>query len=486
MDKDLQSIQEVRTLVKEADNAQAIFATFDQAKVDELCLKLSQVALANAHKLAEMAHVETGYGKTEDKVEKNTFAASAVYEAIKDMKTAGVINGNTNDNYAEIAIPVGVVAAIIPSTNPTSTAIYKILISIKSRNAIVLSPHPAAKKCIMETARIIDEELQKHGLPKGVINCISQPTLQATNELMKHPRTALILATGGTPMVKAAYSSGTPAIGVGPGNGPSIIEATADFDLALQRIVKSKTFDHGVICASEQSIVTTRDCYDKLMSYFAKNGLYLVNETSKVKLEKVLVRPTGGMNPQVVGRSAQYIADLAGVQIPDSTKVIVAHEDKVGRAYPFSMEKLCPVLGLYVCETMADVITKCQEILMHEGKGHTMSIHSQNQAVIDEVAEKMPVNRILINTLSALGGIGSSTYLFPALTLGCGAIGKSSTSDNISPLHLINIKRVSRDNGHIKLEQTRQAVASKVAETSPNVDQAALEAIVREVLKNLK
>lgn len=478
MDKDLASIQETRDLIKIAVKAQKEFLKFTQSQVDEFCKEIAELIEDNAYDIAKLAHVETGFGKTEDKVIKNNFAGREVYESIKDMKTVGYVNGSIESGYAEIAEPVGVIAALIPSTNPTSTAIYKIMLAIKTRNAIVLSPHPAAVNSIMTTCKLINARLVEKGLPEGIINCISKPSIKASNELMTSESVALILATGGTPMVKAAYSSGTPAIGVGPGNGPSLIHKSANIEESLRKILKSKTFDNGVICASEQSIVITNDQLSEVESNFKKLGFYLLDDVEKSAVEKVIYNFNGTMNAKTVGKSAVEIANIAGITVPACTQILVGKETKIGRTYPFSMEKLCPVLGLYVVNNFDEQVNICEEILLFEGKGHTMGVHTNDNSIIQTLAERMPVNRVLINTYQSLGGIGFSTDLAPALTLGCGAVGKSSTSDNITPMHLLNLKRIAMDNG--KVENNRQD------KRDLNLDDKAIEQIVLSVLQKLK
>ena len=440
-DKDLVSIQEVRNLIENAKNAQKVLASMSQNQLDAITKAISDAAAANAEKLARMAQEETTFGRWQDKIIKNMFAAKVVYDYIKDMKTVGILREDKEKKIIEVGVPMGVVAALIPSTNPTSTTIYKAMISIKSGNSIVFSPHPSAKNCILETVRIINEAGKAAGMPEGAIGCISVPTMQATDELMKHKSVSVILATGGSAMVRAAYSSGNPAIGVGPGNGPAFIEKTADIPMAVKRIFDSKTFDNGVICASEQSIIVEEIIKDKVECELKKQGGYFLPEADAAKLEKFILRANGTMNPQIVGKSAQVIADIAGIKIPDNTKVLIARESRVGHNIAYSREKLCPILAFYVESDWDSACKRSIEILMSEGAGHTMCVHTNDENVIREFALKKPVNRVLVNTPGALGGIGATTNLVPALTLGSGAVGGSSTSDNISPLNLINIRR---------------------------------------------
>lgn len=444
LDKDLVSIQEVRTLVKNAKAAQQKLESMNQEQIDKIVKAIADAGFENAEKLAKMANEETGFGKYEDKIIKNVFASKMVYETLKDTKTVGIIGEYRENKTIDIATPVGVVAGLIPSTNPTSTVIYKAMIALKGGNAIVFSPHPNAKKCILETVEIIRNAAVNAGCPKDAIGCITTPSLQGTSELMKHKLTSLILATGGEAMVKAAYSSGTPAIGVGPGNGPAFIDKSADIKLAVKRIIDSKTFDNGTICASEQSIVIEESIENEVVSELKNQGAYLLNEEESQKLSKFIMRANGTMNPQIVGKSVETICKLANLNnVPSTAKVLVARETKVGPDVAYSREKLTPILAFYVEKNIDSVITRCREILLNEGAGHTFSMHANNEELVKIFALHMPVSRVLVNTPSTLGGIGASTNLTPALTLGCGAIGGSSTSNNIGPLDLINIKKVA-------------------------------------------
>ena len=443
-DKDLVSIQEVRTLVRRSKVAQEKLSKMSQEQIDKIVKAVVDAAFNNATKLAKMANEETGFGKWEDKVIKNTFASMGVYETLKNTKTIGIIGEDKEANTIDIATPVGVVAGLIPSTNPTSTVIYKTIISLKAGNTIVFSPHPNAKNCILETVNIISDAAIKAGAPEDSILCITNPSIVGTNELMKHKDTNLILATGGEAMVRAAYSSGTPAIGVGPGNGPAFIDKSANVKLAIKRIIDSKTFDNGVICASEQSIVIEKSMEETVLKELKNQGAYVLNEEESERLAKFILRANGTMNPQIVGKSVEVIANLADLtNVPKNTKVLVARENKVGHNVAYSREKLTPILAFYVEENVEAIMNRCREILLNEGAGHTFSMHVNDEELVKRFALNMPVSRILVNTPSALGGIGASTNLVPALTLGCGAIGGSSTSNNIGPLDLINVKRVA-------------------------------------------
>ncbi len=443
LDRDLQSIQEVRDLVANAKKAQKELSSFTQEQIDRIIYEIAKDCAANAEQLAKKAVEETGFGVWEDKVLKNLLGSTITYDSCKDMKTVGIIKEDTQKGIIEVGVPMGVVAALIPSTNPTSTTMYKSIISIKAGNAIVISPHPNAKCCILETVRIIQEAAKRAGAPDNIVQAISLTTIEATNTLLKHRDIGVILATGGEAMVRAAYSSGNPAIGVGPGNGPAFIERTADIPLAVKRIFDSKTFDNGTICASEQSIVTESCIKDKVTEEVKKQGGYFLNAEETKKLSGFILRANGTMNPKIVGKSAKVIADMAGFSIPEGTRVLVSEQTDVSKTNPYSREKLCPILAFYTENDWESACARCMEILYNEGVGHTMTIHSQNKDIIKEFALKKPVSRLLVNTPGALGGVGATTNLSPALTLGCGAVGGSATSDNITPLNLINIRRVA-------------------------------------------
>jgi len=393
--------------------------------------------------LADMAVRETGFGNVEDKITKNRFASETVAEAVRGMKTVGLLREVPGKKLWEIGIPVGVIAAIVPSTNPTSTVCYKAMIALKAGNPIVFSPHPKAIVCTRKAAEIVAAAAEASGAPKSSVQCLSIPSMDGCRELMAAPEVRLILATGGPAMVKSAYSSGKPAIGVGAGNGPAYIHHSADVGKALHRILKSKTFDNGTVCASEQSIIVERNMEVTVRREGEKQGYYFMNEAEAAALGKLLFRPNGTLNPEVVGKTALHLAGMADFSVPGSTKILVAREQEAGPSRPYSMEKLCPVLAFYVMDSEDAVLNKCIEILDHEGSGHTFSMHCHDENVIRKFAAKIPVSRFLVNTPSALGGIGASTGLFPALTLGCGAVGGSSSSNNISPLDLINIRRVA-------------------------------------------
>ena len=442
-EKNALAVSRAKELVQKAYDAQKLFADFDQERVNRICEAIAKAGYENAVRLANMAVEETGIGRAEDKVIKNQFASKNMFEFIKDMKTVGVTKDDPVNKVVEIAAPMGVVVAIIPTTNPTSTVIFKIMISLKARNAVVISPHPRAIKACCETARLMNEAAVAAGAPNGLIQCLDIASMEAASELMHNDKTSVILATGGPGLVKAAYSSGKPAFGVGAGNVPAFIERSADIESAVDKILASKTFDNGTICASEQAIVAEKVISNQVKDALIRKGAYFVTGEDKDKLSKTVIKPTGGVNADVVGKAPQVIADLAGIKIPAGTRVIIAELNSVGPQEPLSAEKLCPVLGYYEVNDWMQGCEICYELLNFGGRGHSLSIHSNNKEVIMEFAMKKPVFRILCNTPSSQGGIGFTTGLSPSLTLGCGTFGNNITSDNVTPLHLINTKRLA-------------------------------------------
>ena len=443
LDKDLMARQEARELAKAAEAAQKKLATFSQAQLDAIVEAVAKAFSAEAVGLASMAVKETGFGNVEDKITKNLFASQKVAEAVRDMKTVGILK--EEKGLWEVGVPVGVIAAIVPSTNPTSTVCYKAIIALKAGNAIVFSPHPKAICCTLKAAQIVAQAAEKAGAPRGSVSCLTIPSLEGCKELMGAQETRLILATGGPAMVRSAYSSGKPAIGVGAGNGPAYIHRSADVNCALHCIRESKTFDNGTVCASEQSIIVEKDMEQQVRQEAQKLGFYFMNEEQAGNLAKLLFRPNGALNPEIVGKTAIFLAEKAGFSVPADTKILVAREQEAGPARPYSSEKLCPVLAFFVMDSEDAVLEKVTEVLKHEGSGHTFAIHATEDRVIRKFAQVVPVSRFLVNTPAALGGIGARSGLFPALTLGCGAVGGSSSSNNISPLDLINIRRVAWD-----------------------------------------
>lgn len=442
-DKDLASIAEARALARRAKAAQAVLAEFSQAQVDAIVDAMAAAVTPQAEALARLAVEETGFGVVSDKIQKNLFASERVYEFIKPMKTVGVINRNEEKKVIEIAEPFGVVAAVIPSTNPTSTAIYKILIAIKSRCAVVMTPHPSAARCITCTADIMNEAGRRAGLPDGAIGWMKTVTLEGTQELMKAREVSVILATGGMGLVRAAYSAGKPAYGVGPGNAPCYIESSADVRKAANDILTGKSFDNGVLCSSPNSVVVDQAIEAEARRQFLDQGGYFLSPAEAEALAKQLVTPQRLPNPAFVGKSATYIAGKVGISVPPNTRALIAELNGVGRDFPLSFEKLCPVLSYYIVKDWREGCERCKSILRYGGMGHTMSIHSQNDAVILEFGLHKPAYRICVNTPTTHGSIGLSTGLDPAMTLGCGGFGGNITSDNITPRHLINVKRVA-------------------------------------------
>ena len=479
VDKDLLSIQEARALVRAARKAQAEFAQLSQDRVDAVIKAVAEAAESRAEELAALAVEETGFGKVQDKKAKNILASRRLLEAIKDMKTIGMVNEDKARKIVEVAVPVGVVAGIIPSTNPTSTVIYKSIIALKAGNAIVFTPHPSARNCIAKTVEMIQSVLHACDVCPDLVSYMSVPTIEGSAELMKV--VDLILATGGPGMVKAAYSSGTPALGVGAGNVPAFIERSADIEDAITKIFASKTFDNGTVCASEQAIVTERVIADKVKSTLVAQGGYFLEGEKLEKVKRVMERAGGSMNPAIVGRDAAYIAKLAGIEIPSGTRLLIGDEPGVGPKYPFSKEKLTALLGFYVVEDWKEACELCIKLLENGGIGHSLAIHSRNEEVIREFGLKKPVSRMLVNTPSTHGAVGLSTGLFPSFTLGCGAVGGSSTSDNVTPMNLRNIRRVAYDLGTVSLP-ARETPAR--TETS-SVDIEAITALIVEQLRKM-
>ena len=487
-DKDLQSIQTARDLVEAAHRAQAVVAKFDQAKIDSICEAMAVAAQSQSFRLATLAHEETGYGNAADKNVKNLFSAVNIHNYFKNLKTVGVVRDS--GSVVEIAAPRGVVAAIIPSTNPTSTAIFKILIAIKSRNTIVLSPHPSATRCVVETANVMREAAVKAGLPAEAIGCVELTSLEGTDALMKHKLTAVILATGGMGLVRAAYSSGKPAFGVGPGNVPALIERTADVPKAVRDILAGTCFDFGTICASEQAIVADAAVDKQVREQLAAQGAYFLNAAQADQLGKLVVTPNRTLNPKIVGKPATTLAEWAGIGVPSNTRCLVAEVGGVGREFPLSIEKLSPILAYYVVNGLEEGSKLCDEILHYGGMGHTASVHTQNREAALRYGLLMPAARVVVNSPSTHGAIGFSTALAPSMTLGCGSWGGNVTSDNISPLHLMDIKRVafevrpvtSAEPAQTPIAATSQAPTSLAAQASPQIDRAAIAELVDKFL----
>ncbi|HSB10477.1 MAG TPA: aldehyde dehydrogenase family protein [Blastocatellia bacterium] len=471
-DRDLKSIEQARELVERAHEAQKALATFDQQRIDEIVGAMARAALSDAYRLGELAHLETGYGSAADKATKNRFSAEQVYNFIKPMRTVGVLR--ETGSIIEVASPRGIVAAVIPSTNPTSTAIFKILIAIKARDAVVLSPHPSATNCINETARVMREAGEAAGLPAGAIGCMTLATIEGTQELMKHRRTALILATGGIGLVRAAYSSGKPAFGVGPGNVPAMIERSANVPKAVLDILTGKCFDNGTICSSEQAVVVERPIDSQVKERLTAEGAYFLNQELQASLTRVVATATNTLNPKIVGKSPKAIAEMAGFSIPEGTRAMICELSGVGRDYPLSMEKLSPILAYYVVDNLEEGCQRCAQVLRYGGMGHTASIHTESRDAAREYGTRMPASRIVVNSPSTHGAIGFTTDLEPSMTLGCGSWGGNVTSDNISPRHLVDVKRIAFETKPINQAAATQPAARPAA----SVNRAEIAAMV--------
>lgn len=441
IDYDLRSVQEARNLARKGQIATERLATYTEEQIDRIIRNMVRVAEENAVSLAQMAVEETGFGKIADKTYKNHMASTLVYNAIKDMKTIGVIHEDPVAGTMDVADPVGLLMGIVPSTNPTSTAIFKSIIAVKSRNAIVFSPHPSAVKCTSRAAELMAQAAVEAGAPENTIGCITMTSMPATNELMHCKEVKMIIATGGPGMVKAAYSAGKPALGVGAGNSPAYIERTANIKQAVTNIIASKTFDYGTICASEQSIICEECNKDAVIAELKNQGAYFMSTEETDKVCKLLFKNGHAMNAKFVGRSPQVIASAAGISIPANTTVLIGAQGGVGEGYPLSYEKLTTVLAFYVVKDWHEACDLSIELLQN-GIGHTMSLHTEDRNIILEFTRK-PASRILVNTGGSMGGTGGSTGLFPSFTLGCGTWGGSSTSENVSPMNLINIKKVA-------------------------------------------
>ena len=433
-------------LVKKANVAMEDMLNLDQEEIDKIVQSMAKAGLDNHIELAQMAVDETGMGIFEDKITKNIFATEYIYNSIKYKKTVGIVEENNEEGYMMVAEPIGVIAGVTPVTNPTSTTMFKALISIKSRNPIIFSFHPSAQKCSAEAAKILRDAAIKEGAPKDCIQWIENPSLEASNELMKHKEISIILATGGPGMVKSAYSSGKPALGVGPGNVPCFIEKSADIDQAVNDLILSKSFDNGMICASEQAVIIEDEIYEDVVTLMKKNKCYFVNNEEKELLEKTVINEeTKSLNAKIVGQNAYTIAQMSGFEIPKDTKILVAEISGVGEDYPLSKEKLSPVLACIRVKNADEGIEKCVEMTEFGGLGHSACIHSNNDNIILQFSNKVKTGRILINTPSsqgAIGGIYNSNT--PSLTLGCGSMGNNSTTDNISAINLINLKKVTK------------------------------------------
>jgi acetaldehyde dehydrogenase (acetylating) len=463
-DRDLASIAEARDSVRRASVAQEKLERLGQEQVDAIVAAMAGAAEKESRSLARMAFEETGFGNPEDKHLKNSIAFHDVYDYIKGMRTVGIVARDEERGIVEIAAPMGVVAAIIPSTNPTATTIFKLLICIKARNAVVVSPHPAAQRCISETVRVMAEAGRAAGLPEDAILCLENVSLEGTRELMGFEKTAVVIATGGMGLVRSAYSSGKPAFGVGPGNVPAYVHAGADIPKAARDIIAGKCFDNGTVCASEQAVVVDRSAAAGLRVEMQRGGAHFLSGEQAKAVAAVLVLSGLHVNPKLVGKPAVEIARAAGIEVPEGTRCLVAELAEVGPAEPLSIEKLSPVLAWYEVEDWREGCERCKQILRFGGMGHTLAIHCRDQEIITAFGLEKPASRICVNTPAAHGAVGYSTSLPPSLTLGCGAAGNNITSDNITPLHLLDIKRIAYGK--------REVVSAGETVAAPEVEKA--------------
>ncbi|CAB1252696.1 aldehyde dehydrogenase family protein [Clostridium sp. WLY-B-L2] len=442
IDNDLLSIQESRILVENARDAQKLLAAFPQEKLDEIVERIAEEIGKHACELAVMSQDETDYGKWQDKYVKNRFVSKCLPARLRGMRCVGIIGEDKQNKTMDVGVPMGVIIALCPATSPVSTTIYKALIAIKSGNAIIFSPHPRAKKTICKTLDIMIRAAEGYGLPEGALAYLHTVTHSGTIALMNHESTSLIMDTGVSKMLKAAYTSGKPVIYGGTGNGPAFIERTADIKQAVRDIIASKTFDNGIVSAAEQSVVVDSCIAADVKHEFQNNGGYFMTEEETQKLGSIFFRYDGSMDTEIVGKSAQKLAKKAGFCVPSSVKVLISEQKYVSENNPYSREKLCPVLAYYIEDDWMHACEKCIELLLSERHGHTLVIHSKNEEVIRQFALKKPVGRILVNTPASFGSMGVTTNLFPALTLGSGSMGKGMTSDNVSPMNLIYIRKV--------------------------------------------
>ena len=484
-DKDLRSIQQARQMVLSAREAQKKWGIATQVEVDRVCEAMAEAAFGAAERLGRMAAEETGFGVPEHKKIKNQFASKTVWESIKDVKTVGFIKKDEVKKLYEIAWPMGVIAALTPSTNPTSTVMNKILMAVKARNAIVVAPHPSAVNCCVETANLMNQAAVAAGAPDGLIHCMSEISLPGTDELLSHKYTALILATGGGAMVRAAHSKGKPAYGVGPGNVPVYVDRSADLEKAARYITNSKAFDFSTVCATEQSVVADLPIASRLKELMQAQGAYWVSPAESELLRTTLFFPDGTINVKSVGKSPQYLGVLAGFHVPDSARILVADLQSVGRDEPLSREKLTTALGFYVADGWEAGCERCLDLINFGGRGHSLIIHATNEDIIYAFGLEKPVFRIGVNTMGTLGMIGYTTGITPSLTLGSGGVGGAITGDNINVHHLYNVKRMAFETSQPPEEAF---LPGRVPSGSTQVpDYEALEKLVREtVLEILK
>ena len=465
MDKDLLSVQQARDLVARACAAKQTYKTFTQEQVDRIVAAMAQAGEQAADRLGRMAHEETGFGRPESKKMKNLFATKMLHERMAGMKTVGIIRKLENGSIWEIATPMGVVAALIPSTNPTSTALYKAIIAAKARCAIVMSPHPRAIACTAEALKVVAEAAYAAGAPEGLFGCMTEVALAGTNALLEHRDTDVILATGGSAMVRAAYSKGKPAYGVGSGNVPVYVDRSADIEKAAADLIYGVSFDWGTLCSTERSVIADYPIKAKLVEALKREGAYFLNDAEKDKLRGFVLHK-GRLNVEQVGQAPHRIATLAGFSAPSQTRALVAEVDTVGKQEPLSMETLSPILAFYTADGWQAGCDRCIEVLHFGGIGHTLGIHCTSEHVIEAFGLQKPSMRIVVNTVAALGAVGYTNRLFPSMTLGPGTIGGSIISDNVSPMHLLNIKRLAFETDPIHPPGKGQAGSGKRASSS--------------------
>lgn len=490
LDADLYSIQEARRLMDAAYQAQVKWAHATQEEVDRVCAAMAEAGYRASERLGKLATEETGYGVPAHKTLKNILTSRMLWEAIRNIKTVGVVERDDVNRVYGIAWPMGVVVALVPSTNPTSTAMFKTMIAVKGRNAIVVSPHPFAVRCTCEATQVMAEAAEAAGAPKGLISCLTTVTLPGTNELMKHHRTALILATGGSAMVKAAHSVGKPAYGVGPGNVPCYVDRSADLPKAAKYLVASKAFDYSVICATEQSAVVDGPVAREFERLVQQEGGYFVNEAQANALRATLFNPDGSINAKAVGKSPQALAQMAGIQVPAAARILIAKLNKVGKEEPLSREKLTTVLGWYEVANWEEGCERCIELIKFGGDGHSLVIHAQDEKVIMQFGLEKPVHRIVVNTMATLGAVGFTTGVMPSMTLGPGGVGGAITGDNISVKHMFTIKRLAYEIRTPPPEALGQPTpvqsSAQPAEGIGGVSENEINRIVERVLSELK
>ena len=490
IDNDLLSIQEARILAENAREAQKLLAAFSQEKLDEIVDHMAEEVGKYAKELAVMSRDETDYGVWQDKYIKNRFVCEYLRGKLKGMRCVGIIGKDDMAHTMDVGVPMGVLAALCPATSPVSTTIYKALIAVKSGNAVIFSPHPRAKNSVGRVLDILIATAERYGLPEGAMSYLHTVTTAGTKELMNHPAVSMILITGVPSMLDEATKAGKPVLYGGAGNGPAFIERTANIPQAVQDIIQSKTFDNGIVTAAEQSIVVDGPVANEVKRELQKNGAYFMTEAESDRLGKLLFREDGRPDGEMAGKTAKYLAKRARINVPEDTVLLVSEQRYVSDTNPYSREKLCPVLAYYVEDDWMHACEKCIELLLSERRGHTLVIHSKDEEVIRQFALKKPVARVLVNTPATFGGMGITTNLFPAMTLGSGSTGRDSTSDNVSPMNLIYVRKVGygvrrvEDLFGSKVEGEAPAVSSAEACTKSQDELLVLKSLLDKVLEN--